>query len=188
MPSPADSAPAAPETPRGRAPFVARALATGFGTGYFPWASGTAGTAAGLLVTLIPGVGSPVILGSLIVAGFFAGRWAANLTAREMGHTLQSGAAAAKRVFQGDGHAVHPDPSAVVIDEIVGIWTALLLLPAGLPSLIIAFTTFRAFDIVKPPPCAALERAGDGWGIMLDDLAAGVYANLATRVILWVIG
>jgi phosphatidylglycerophosphatase A len=188
MASPADSAPAAPEAaPKRRAPFVARALATGLGAGYFPWASGTAGTAVGLLVTLIPGVSSPAVLGALIAAGFFAGRWAANLTAIEMGHVLQASAASAKRMFQGGG-GLHPDPSAVVIDEIVGIWTALLFLPGGAPALVIAFTTFRVFDIVKPPPCAALERAGNGWGIMLDDLAAGVYANIATRVILWLIG
>lgn len=187
MASPADSAPAAPDTAARRAPFAARALATGLGAGYFPWASGTVGTAAGLLVTLIPGVSSPGVLGALIAAGFFAGRWASNLVALESGHALQRTAAAAKRVFQ-PGRAAHPDPSVVVIDEIVGIWTALLFLPIEPASLILAFTTFRVFDIVKPPPCAALEKAGNGWGIMLDDLAAGVYANIATRLILSLIG
>jgi phosphatidylglycerophosphatase A len=187
MASPADSAPAAPDEAPRRAPFAARALATGLGAGYFPWASGTAGTAVGLLVTLIPGVSSPAVLGALIAAGFFAGRWASNLVALETGHALQGTAAAAKRVFQG-GPVRHPDPSVVVIDEIVGVWTALLFLPVDAPALIVAFTTFRVFDIVKPPPCAALEKAGNGWGIMLDDLAAGVYANLATRLILALIG
>jgi phosphatidylglycerophosphatase A len=187
MASPADAPPTGPEAGARRAPFIARAVATGCGAGHVPWASGTVGSAAGLLLTLIPGVSSPAVLGPLIVAGFFAGRWAAHLVAIEMGHALQGTAAAAKRVFQG-GVSVHPDPSAVVIDEIVGMWTALLFLPGDLPALVIAFTTFRIFDIVKPPPCAALERAGNGWGIMLDDLAAGVYANIATRVILSLIG
>jgi len=187
MASPADAPRTGAEAGARKAPFIARAVATGCGVGYFPWASGTAGSAAGLLVTLIPGVSSPAVLGALVVAGFFAGRWAADLVAAEMGHALHPAAAAAKRAFQG-GVSVHPDPSVVVIDEIVGIWTALLFLPAGLPALVIAFTTFRIFDIVKPPPCAALEKAGSGWGIMLDDLAAGVYANIATRVILSLIG
>jgi phosphatidylglycerophosphatase A len=187
MASPADSAPTAPDAPSRRAPFIARALATGFGAGRFPWASGTVGSAVGLLVMLVPGASSPAILGALIVAGFFSGRWAANLVALEMGHALQGTSAAAKRLFQG-GVPLHPDPSAVVIDEIVGIWIALLFLPVDLPTIIVAFTTFRIFDIVKPPPCGALEKAGNGWGIMLDDAAAGVYANLVTRVILTLIG
>lgn len=187
MPSRPDDAPTTPDRPAGRAPLAARLIATGLGAGLVPWASGTVGSAAGLLVALLPGVSSPAVLGPLVVAGFFAGRWAADLVAREAGHALQGTAAAAKRIFQG-GSAPHPDPSVVVIDEIVGIWVALLFLPPGLPAVVIAFTTFRAFDIVKPPPCGALERAGNGWGIMLDDLAAGLYANVVTRVTLGLIG
>ena len=146
------------------------------------------GSAAALLLLLIPGAASAPVLAGLIALGFFAGRWAAARVAAERGHELRGGAAAAKRAFQGAAAAPHPDPSAVVIDEVVGMWTALFLLPPGLPGVVIAFTTFRAFDIVKPPPCAALERAPDGWGIMLDDLAAGVYANLVTRAVLALIG
>jgi phosphatidylglycerophosphatase A len=187
MASSSEDAPTGPEARGPKAPFIARAVATGCGVGLVPWASGTFGSVAGLLILLIPGASSPAILGALIVAMFFAGRWAANLVALELGHAVQGTAAAAKRIFQGGARA-HPDPSAVVIDEIVGIWTALLFLPAGLPAIVIAFTTFRIFDIVKPPPCAALEKAGNGWGIMLDDLAAGIYANIVTRVILSLIG
>ncbi|HLF14640.1 MAG TPA: phosphatidylglycerophosphatase A, partial [Bacteroidota bacterium] len=121
------------------------------------------------------------------VGMFFAGRWAAQRVALADGHALQGTAAAAKRIFQ-EGPAPHPDPSIVVIDEIVGMWTALLFLPNELPALLVAFTAFRMFDIVKPPPVARLERAGRGWGIMLDDVAAGIYANAVTHVTLWLIG
>ncbi len=76
----------------------------------------------------------------------------------------------------------------MVIDEIVGLWVALLFLPGEIPAIIVAFTTFRLFDIVKPPPAAALEKVGRGWGIMLDDVAAGIYANAVTHVTLWLIG
>jgi phosphatidylglycerophosphatase A len=170
-----------------QAPFLARFIATGAFSGYVPWASGTVGSAVGLLLYLVPGASSAPVLAALVVAGFFAGRWASNLVAMEEGHTLQATAAAAKRIFQGSP-AAHPDPSIVVIDEIVGMWTTLLLLPKEAPVLIVAFTMFRLFDIVKPPPVAALERAGRGWGIMLDDVAAGIYANIATHLALRLIG
>jgi phosphatidylglycerophosphatase A len=177
-----------PVEPGGRkAPFLARFIATGAYSGYAPWASGTVGTAVGLLVYLLPGVSSPPVLSALITLMFFTGRWAAHRVAVADGHALQSSAAAAKRLFQ-PGPALHPDPSIVVIDEIVGLWVALLFLPKEIPALLVAFTTFRLFDIVKPPPVAALERAGRGWGIMLDDVAAGIYANAVTHVTLWLIG
>ncbi len=175
------------DTGRRKAPILARFIATGAYCGYVPWASGTVGSAAGLLLYLIPGVSQPPVLSVLIAGMFFAGRWAAQLVALADGHVLQGTAAAAKGIFQ-KGPASHPDPSIVVIDEIVGMWTALLFLPKELPALLVAFTTFRLFDIVKPPPAAGLEKAGRGWGIMLDDVAAGIYANAATHITLWLIG
>jgi len=169
------------------APFLHRFIATGAFSGYAPWAPGTVGSLVGILLTMVPGASSPAVLGAMIVAGFFAGRVSAARVAASTGHRLTATARAAKNLFQGGG-ASHPDPSIVVIDEIVGMWITLLFLPGTLPALIIGFTTFRIFDIVKPPPAAALERIGDGWGIMLDDVIAGVYAALATRLTLWIIG
>ncbi len=169
------------------APFIARFIATGAGCGYFPVASGTVGSAAALLLLLIPGISLSPWFPALIVAAFFAGRWASDRVARADGHRLQPTAAASKRFF-GQVAPAHPDPSIVVIDEFVGMWVSLLFIPAGAPAVLVAFTTFRIFDIVKPPPAGSLERAGRGWGIMLDDVAAGVYANIATRVTLWLIG
>lgn len=72
-----------------------------------------------------------------------------------------------------------PDPGAFVLDEVVGQMLALTPLLAGpLPPVhtALAFAAFRFFDVVKPPPCRALERLGRGLGIMADDVAAGIYA------------
>jgi len=173
-----------PERPE--TPFLARFVATGFYSGYVPWASGTVGSAVGLLLFLIPGAWDIRILIPLIGCGFLAGVYTSGLVAREEGHRLTKTAAAAKALFQG-GEARHPDPSIVVIDEIVGMWIALAGIAPGIPAVIGAFILFRVFDILKPEPAVSLERLGGGWGIMLDDVVAGIYANACTRALLFVI-
>ena len=71
------------------------------------------------------------------------------------------------------------DPGWFVLDEAAGVWLAAAALPQPTwTGLAAAFALFRVFDIFKPPPVRALERAGGGWGIVLDDLMAGVYALL----------
>jgi len=70
----------------------------------------------------------------------------------------------------------------VVIDEMVGIWVTLLLLPRTPLIILCAFITFRAMDILKPEPARSVERVPNGWGIMLDDVVAGMYANLIMQV------
>jgi phosphatidylglycerophosphatase A len=71
-----------------------------------------------------------------------------------------------------------PDPGHVVIDEVAGQWIALLFSRVNLSHLLAGFLLFRLFDIVKPWPARRLENLPGGWGIMLDDVAAGVYALL----------
>src|SRR6202035_324312 len=68
------------------------------------------------------------------------------------------------------------DPQFVVIDEVAGQLTALIALPLSWKSLLAGFILFRAFDIIKPPPVRQLEALPEGAGIMLDDVAAGIYA------------
>ena len=68
------------------------------------------------------------------------------------------------------------DPGFVVIDEVAGQWIALLFAPAGWRPALLALVLFRLFDIFKPPPARQLERLPDGWGIVFDDVAAGLYA------------
>jgi len=75
------------------------------------------------------------------------------------------------------------DPGFVVIDEVAGQWIALLFSPPGWLPALIALALFRAFDIVKPPPARQLERLPAGWGIVFDDVAAGLYAlGVATLI------
>jgi phosphatidylglycerophosphatase A len=74
--------------------------------------------------------------------------------------------------------SVRPDPGHVVIDEVAGQWIALIYSRVNLSHLLAGFLFFRLFDIVKPWPARRLERLSAGWGIVLDDVAAGVYALL----------
>ncbi len=168
-------------------PFLTLLIATGFFSGYIPWASGTFGTIVGLLLCLIPGVHTPVVLPLLIALVFPLGVYAAGKVAEAEGYRLSRTGAMAKAMFQPGSHA-QPDPSIVVIDEIVGIWITLLFLPKTIPVMIIGFLAFRVFDILKPQPARNLEKIPNGWGIMLDAVIAGIYANIVTQLawFLWV--
>jgi phosphatidylglycerophosphatase A len=164
--------------------FLSRFIATGFFSGYIPWASGTFGTLVGAMFFLIPGFSDPLVLSIAIVVCFFAGAFTANSVAQVEGHRLTKTAQIAKETFQSGKHST-PDPSIIVIDEIVGMWIAMFAIPLSFPGIAIAFFAFRVFDIVKPFPARQVERVPNGWGIMLDDVVAGVYANTATRVLLF---
>jgi len=166
-------------------PFLHQIVATGLFSGYIPWASGTFGTLVGVLFYLIPGVEHPAVLGAMVVAGFFTGVWSSARVAAVVGHQLTQSAEKAKQLFRQERHET-ADPSIVVIDEIVGIWVTLLFLPKTLPVMIIGFVAFRVFDITKPQPARALEGIPNGWGIMLDDVVAGIYANIATHIVWYV--
>lgn len=167
--------------PKPLALFVSRFIATGAFTGYIPWASGTFGTLVGIAIYLIPGFSESPILAILIGAGFFAGAIAADRVAQVEGHRLTKSAAFTKEIFSDGSHNT-PDPSIVVIDEIVGIWIALFLLPKSLVLVVAAFLIFRVLDIVKPFPARRLEQIPHGWGIMLDDIVAGMYTNFALHI------
>lgn len=146
--------------PNKKIPFVARIIATGLFTGYSPIAPGTAGSALGLAIYLISGVGNTYFFIPLIILIFLIGVITSSILEKSLGN----------------------DPSVVVIDEIVGMWISLLFLPSNLIILISAFLLFRIFDIIKPFPCRRAEKFKLGWGIMLDDVVAGIYANLILQV------
>ena len=75
------------------------------------------------------------------------------------------------------------DPQAVVIDEVAGQWITLLAAPLTWKSLLAGFILFRGFDILKPPPVRQLEQFPEGTGIVIDDVAAGLYALLIMRIL-----
>lgn len=78
------------------------------------------------------------------------------------------------------------DPGFVVIDEVIGQWIALLFCPADWAHALIALVLFRLFDILKPPPARQLESLPAGWGIVFDDVAAGLYAlGIASLARIW---
>jgi len=68
------------------------------------------------------------------------------------------------------------DPNFIVIDEVAGQWIALIAVPLRWQYALASFILFRGFDIFKPPPLRLLEKLPGGWGIMLDDVGAGLYA------------
>ena len=137
-------------------------LATAFGAGYLPKAPGTFGSAIGVLLwLLLPS--SAWAQAAAIVLVVALGCWSADVAER---------------------HFARRDPGYVVIDEVAGMLITLWLNPAGWFSAAAGFVLFRAADIVKPFPARRLERLHGGFGIMADDVMAGVYANLALRVIL----
>jgi phosphatidylglycerophosphatase A len=97
-------------------------------------------------------------------------------------------------VRHGDGAETafgKKDPSSVVADETAGMSLALMFIPAhavsGTPkaalAILVAFVLFRIFDIIKPWPCRQIQSVPGGWGILLDDLLAGVYALICTQLV-----
>jgi len=91
------------------------------------------------------------------------------------------GIPAATRVSRGSGIK---DPQFVVIDEVAGQLIALVAVPLSWKFFLAAFILFRAFDILKPPPVRQLETLPEGTGIVLDDVAAGLYALLAVHLLM----
>ncbi|MGB6122640.1 MAG: phosphatidylglycerophosphatase A [Bacteroidota bacterium] len=183
MPAPASQTETQPTRPH----FFTRLIATGLFTGYSRWAPGTVGTLLAVLIYLIPGVSSPPVLLTLTVIGFFAGVITSGRVARAEGGTLTASAARLKQAFQpGSEHG--PDPSIVVIDEMVGMWVSLLWVPKTIVAVVFCFLLFRLLDILKPEPARTLERLPGGWGIMGDDVVAGAYTNLAFHLLLLLAG
>ncbi len=143
-------------------------LVTGFGSGFLRPAPGTWGSlvALGLWWWLLADLGWPWQL-VIIVVVFAVGAGLCALTARR--------------------HGVHDD-GAIVIDEFVGLWLALLAVPASLPAALAGFVLFRAFDILKPWPVSWADRRPDALGVMLDDLIAGGLAAAVLHGARWLVG
>jgi phosphatidylglycerophosphatase A len=141
---------------------LALGIATGGYAGYTRIAPGTVGSLVGLLLYIAFAATPALIQVALVGALFGVGVWAADQ---------------AERIVK------IVDPPQVVVDEIVGMWVAVLFLPHRIGYLLGAFLLFRLFDIVKPFPAKQAERLHGGWGIMTDDVIAALYANGALQVV-----
>ena len=148
---------AADPTPGDRAALLV--LSVG-GLGFLPLVPGTFGTLGGVAVALLlpqdawlPAVGIAILVSSALTV--LLGPAAIRATGRK-------------------------DPQQVVMDEVAGVLVTLAVVPAMAPLQVgFGFLFFRVFDILKPPPARRLERLPAGWGILLDDLAAGLWGAAA---------
>jgi phosphatidylglycerophosphatase A len=145
-------------------------IGTFFGAGLLKPGPGTYGSAAAIVLwltaaqTLHP-AHLPLYTAIAAIAATFIGIPAATIVARESGRE---------------------DPGHVVIDEVAGQLFALIFCPPDWAHAILAFILFRLFDMLKPPPIRQLERLPAGTGIMLDDVAAGLFALAVVQIIhLW---
>lgn len=148
-------------------PIFHKLIATSFGAGFSPVAPGTMGALFGvavwyLLFALLDYATLMWTLSGLIVAFTVLGVWSSSVSERYWGE----------------------DPSRVVMDETVGEWIALLVVPASghWGYVLAAFVLFRFFDIVKPLGVRSMEKLKGGYGIMADDILSGIYAAIVIVV------
>ena len=156
------------ERPHPRGPLWATLIATFFGAGRLHPGPGTWGSASAVLLwaalahAIYPTHRAPAVI-ALAILVTLIGIPAATQVAR---------ASATK------------DPQFVVIDEVAGQLIALIAAPLTWKTFLAGFILFRAFDIIKPPPVRQLERLPEGTGIVLDDVAAGLYALAVMQLLL----
>ena len=147
--------------------YVALFLATGGYAGYIPVASGTFGSMVGIpfvfIFSKIPSaLAFAAVLGVILIAV-----WAA----REVELQLNA-----------------KDPGCIIIDEIAGMCVTMLAIPFTIITCAAGFVLFRFFDVIKPPPARQMERRlKGGWGVVMDDVVAGLMAHLVLRMALFLI-
>ena len=142
---------------------LVRFIATGFYSGYSPLVPGTVGSIpAWLIAFFLIGDNTPV-LAVMTVVTFGVSVWSAGKAEQTLGH----------------------DAKKIVIDEWVGMFLAVLFIPYSFANYVIAFFAFRAFDVIKLPPAAQAEKLPGGWGVTMDDVVAGIQANVVTQLVIF---
>ncbi len=143
---------------------IAKIIASCFGIGYIQKGAGTIAALFCCLLWYFFGGGSIALWIQLAITAllFFIGVYLSVIVEKEWGH----------------------DSNRVVVDEVQGMLTALFLVPTDWRYGLIAFVLFRFFDIVKPLGVRRMEAFSSGWGVMLDDLLAGIYSNVLLHVII----
>jgi phosphatidylglycerophosphatase A len=150
--------------------WVQKALASVFFIGYIPWMPGTIGSA-------------------LVVAALWYLRFRFHVTLPPQSWWIIAfclsafSVAVSSRPREVFGHE---DPKPVIIDECAGQFITFLFIPLTVRTLVLGFLVFRFFDIIKPFPVYKMEELESGLGITMDDVVAGVYANICLVGILWV--
>ncbi len=134
-----------------------------FFTGYIPFASGTFGSLAALMIYLIPGFENPTIM--LVGIAVFS--------------------VVGVRVGTKFEKVYGKDPSECTVDELVGMWITLLFVPKIFVNILIAFFVWRFMDIVKPAPARQLEKLNGGLGIMLDDVVSAIYSLIVVHILIY---
>lgn len=140
-------------------------IACGFGSGFAPKAQGTFGSLAAIVPwLLLRGLSMPAWVGVIVVA-FVIGVWACNVSGRILGVD---------------------DHRSLVWDEFVGLWITLLpAVTAPWWAVVVGFALFRLFDVWKPWPIAWFDRrVKGGFGVMLDDVIAGIFAGVVLYLVL----
>ena len=145
-------------------PWLVKFIATAGYAGYFPFASGTLGSAVGWLLYLVLGQHT-VLLASWIVVGCVVGVFVSTR---------------AEKIFK------EKDSHKIVIDEVVGFWIAVFLLPLTWGWALAGFLLFRIFDVWKPLGIRSLQAWPGGWGVMVDDVLAGLLANVLLQIVRYI--
>jgi phosphatidylglycerophosphatase A len=142
-------------------------LSTFLGVGYFPIAPGTAGSLVAFVFYL------------LLPQSIFMQQAAYTLLALMLLSVIS-----VYFISEAEKKLGH-DSGKIVIDEVWGYFFAVILLPKKLLVIILSIILFRIFDIFKPEPVNALQKLPKGWGVMADDIMAGIYANVSIRIIIY---
>ena len=152
--------------------FIYKLFATALGSGYSPFAPGTAGAIVGCIAlwlfgkyNIISTTTTPLYFVGLIIGTTVLGIIATDKLEKDWGK----------------------DPSKVVIDEVIGMWITMMFVQFTWINVLIGFILFRFFDIAKPLGIRKLESLQGGIGVMADDMLAGIYANIVLQVIIYFI-
>ena len=145
---------------------LAIVISSGFGSGFIKPGPGTWGTAMAFFITVIIWKSSltlPISL-PIVLSGFFylLGLWSINNL----------------------GEDWDDDDQRIVVDEMIGFWITMIFVPLSWLNLSLAFILFRLFDIFKPLGIRRFDDIKTNWAVLVDDVVAGVYANIALRIIL----
>jgi phosphatidylglycerophosphatase A len=141
--------------------FFAYSIATTFGTGFIPFAPGTMGSMAALIILwFLPKIAWPTLLIAILLFFFLGVRVATE----------------AEKKWGKDAHCIN-------WDEVVGMMIAVIFLPKTVITYVFAFVLCRFADIIKPFPANISQKLPGGWGVMTDDVIASVYSNIVTQIL-----